>query len=246
MRGTLFLILFLLAGCTTTGTTVDNKQMAEGYYMKGLAFFQDKKFELASVEFHRSIQTDSSHKWSYYYLGIITDTQDKLDDAIHFYSEAIHQDSDFSEAYNALGAVYSRQQKWKDALAAYHKALANKLYTTPQVPWINIGRVFMAQKKYDQAIESYREAKRYSNQDFVIVELGTALLEAGKTKEAIQEFQEGVGLVPQNAFMRYNLALAYLKNGNKKSAVSEFRKTAELAPKTDLARKANQFLKTLR
>jgi Tfp pilus assembly protein PilF len=246
-RFIVIILFFALAGCVTTGgNTVDKTKMAEGYFMKGLAYFQEKKYELASSEFHRSIQTDSSNKLSYYYLGVISDYQDRLDDAIKYYREAISVDGDFSEAYNALGAAYSRQQNWNEALKAYNKALENKLYTTPHMPWLNIGRVYMMQKDYEKAIKAYREAKRYSYQDVIIYELGTALFDAGKIKEAVGEFQEGVKLAPQNASMRYSLALAYLKDGKKKPALVEFKKAAELAPKTDLADKANDHIKTLR
>lgn len=248
MRILALMILLSLAACVTTGGNqpVSKAKMAEGYYMKGLAHLQEKKYELALSEFHRSIQTDNSNKWSYYYLGYLSDYMEKLDDAVKYYKEAISLDSDFSEAYNALGAAYSRQGKWKNALEAYQNALENKLYTTPHVPWLNIGRVYMAQKNYPKAIEAYREAKRYANQDFIIYELGNALLDAGKTKDAIAEFQEGVKLIPQNASMRYSLALAYLKDGMKKPALAEFKKAAELAPKSDISRKANSYIKTLK
>jgi Tfp pilus assembly protein PilF len=238
--------MLAMTACVSTGNNIDKSKMSEGYFQKGLAYFQDKNLELASVEFHRSLQTDSSNKLSLYYLGVINDMQGKLDDAIKFYKEAISLDSDFSEAYNALGAVYSKQQKWSEAIRNYQKALENKLYTTPHVPYLNMGRVYMAQKDYNKAVEAYRDAKRFVNEDFIIYELGTALFEAGRTKEAISEFQEGAGLAPQNASMRYGLALAYLKDGNKKSASAEFRKAAELAPKTELAQKAQDYLKTLR
>jgi Tfp pilus assembly protein PilF len=46
--------------------------------------------------------------------------------------------------------------------------------------------------------------------------------------------------------MRYSLALAYLKDGKKKPALAEFKKAAELAPKSDISRKANSYIKTLR
>jgi Flp pilus assembly protein TadD len=46
--------------------------------------------------------------------------------------------------------------------------------------------------------------------------------------------------------MRYSLAVALLKDGNKKSALAEFKKAAELAPKSDIAQKANDYIKTLR
>jgi Tfp pilus assembly protein PilF len=247
MKTVLIFVLLALTGCASTGSsTVDKTKMAEGYFMKGLAYFQQNNLELASSEFNRSIQTDSSNKLSYYYLGLISDYQDKLDDAIKYYNQAINVDSDFSEAYNALGRVYSKQQKWKDAIKYYKKTLENKLYTSPHLPYYNIGEVYMAQKEYEKAAEAFREAKRYVIQDFIIYRLGTALLEAGKIKEAISQFQEGVDMAPQSALMRYSLALAFLKDGNKKSALAEFKKAAELAPKTEIARKANDYIKTLR
>ncbi len=240
-------MLLLLTGCaTTSGPPVDKTKMAEGYYTKGISHYQQKNYELASVEFNRSLQTDSNNKQSYYMLGLICSDQGKLDQAIKYFKEAIDRDSDYSEAYNALGTVYSRQQKWKEALKNFNKALENKLYSTPHIPYLNIGRLYMAQKEYDKAVDAYREAKRYANQDFIIFELGTALFEAGKNKEALSEFREGVGMAPQNADLRYSLALALLKDGDKKAALAEFKKTTELAPGSDLAKKAKDYIKTLR
>jgi pentatricopeptide repeat protein len=241
------IMLLLFAGCaTTTGPAVDKTKMAEGYYMKGMSHFQQKNYELASVEFNRSLQSDDNYKQSYYMLGIVNDYQGKLDDSVKYYKEAIARDPNYSEAYNALGAAYSKQQKWADALKYFKKALENKLYPTPHVPYLNIGRIYMAQKNYDKAVDAYREAKRYATQDFIIYELGTALFEAGRTKEAISEFQEGVGIAPQNANLRYSLALALLKDGNKKAALADFKKAAELAPGSEIAQKAKDYIKTLR
>ncbi len=247
MKQFVIAILFMLAGCATTGVpAVDKTKLAEGYYMKGLSHLQDKNYEMASVEFNRSIQTDDNYKQSYYGLGLINDYQGKLDDAAKYYQEAIDRDADYSEAYNALGVVYFKQQKWKEAVKMFNKALSNKLYTTPHVPYLNLGDLFMAQKDYNKAIEAYREYKRFVNLELTVFKLGTALLEAGRTKEAVNEFREGVGMAPQNGNLRYSLALALLRDGNKKAALAEFRKASELVPGSDIALKAKDYIKTLR
>jgi Tfp pilus assembly protein PilF len=246
MRTIALIMLLALTGCVTTGHRVDKSKMAEGYYTKGLSYLQEKNYEMASVEFNRSVQHDSNFKRSYYGLGIISDYQGKLEDAAKYYQMAIDKDPDYSEAYNALGVVYLKQKKWKEAERAFYRALDNKLYTTPHIPYLNLGDLYMEQKEHERAAEAYRESKRFVNTEWTIIKLGTALFEAGKIKEAIAEFQEGVGLAPQNANMRYSLALAYLKIGNKKFALTEFRKAAELAPKSDLAQKANDYIMTLR
>ena len=243
---TVVLVLFLTACATTQVNNVNNVKMAEGYYMKGVSYLQKKNYELALVEFQRSIQTDKKSKNAYFALGSVSETMGKFADAEGYYKEALDIDPEFSEAYNALGVVYSRQERWKDALKAFHKSLENKLYTTPHVAYYNMAHVYMAQKNYEKAIEAYRDSKRFANYDQTIYELGTALFEAGKVKEAISEFKEGVSLSPGNAYIRYGLALALMKDGNKKAALEEFKKTAELAPKSELAQKAKDYITTLR
>ncbi len=247
MRTIAFVILLTLAGCAMTSATVPKEKMAEGYYMKGLAHLEQKNYELALVEFQRSVQTDSKNKKAYYALGLVHYMQDKLKEAERFYKESLDIDSKFSEAHNALGNVYAKQKKWNKAIKSYKKALKNTLYTTPHLPHLNMGSVYMARKEYGKAAEAYHESKKYANLEWTVYYLGMALLEGGKTKAAIREFQEGVQLAPKNAFMRYGLALALLKSGRKNEAAASFKKAAKLAPpKSDIARMANDYIRTLR
>ena len=246
MRRTIAAILLLvLAGCVTTGTSENSTKMAEGYYNRGINHLQTKDYEKAMVEFQRSINTDSKFKMSYYAMGMTYDMMGKLSDAEKYYKEAIDIDSDFSDAYNSLGTIYMKQKKWKEALKAFQKALQNKMYATPNIAYVNIGDVYVNLEDYPKAIEAYREAKRYANQDYIIYRLGMALGRAGKTKEAIGELQEGVALTPKNPDMRLALGLALLKDGNKNAAVTEFKRVVELAPQSDAAKTARDYINTL-
>ncbi len=245
-RTVLILFLAITACATTSGPRVNKAKMAEGYYMKGYSFFQDGKYELAWAEFNRSIQADSSYKQSYYMMGIICQYREQYDLAVVNFKEAVDRDPNYSEAYNAMGTSYSKQKKWKEALNAYHKALENPLYTTPHITYVNIARVYMEQRDYGKAVEAYRDAKRYSKQDFILDELGTALFEAGRVKEAIKEYQEALQMAPQNALVRYRLGVALLRDGNKKAALDEFKKAAELAPGSEVALQAKDYIRTLR
>lgn len=240
-------LLAAVAACTATAShPVDKTKMSEGYLTRGYAYLEGDKVELALTEFHRSLQENPKNKWAYYYLGVTSDKLGKLDDAEKYYSEAIDIDSNFSEAYNALGVVYSKQQKWKEAVKNFRMALENNLYSTRYIPYLNMGDAYMNQRDYEKAVEAYRESKRYEKIDFIIIKLGEALLEAGKTKDAIREFQEASAMSPANPLVRYRLAVAHLKDGNRSAAVAEFKKAAELAPKSEIAQKANEYLKTLR
>ena len=244
-RALVAIIILTFAGCATTGTTTDKTKMAEGYYGRGLSHLQNKDYEKALVEFQRSINTDGKYKMSYYAMGMVYDLMGKYPEAEKYYKEAIDVDSEFSDAHNALGTVYMKQKKWKEALKSFQRALNNKLYATPNITYVNMGDLFMTTEEYPKAVEAYREAKRYVNQDYIIYRLGMALLKAGRTKDAITEFQEGVALTPKNADMRLALALAFLKDGNKRSALAEFRKVVEFAPQSDSAKIARDYIKTL-
>ena len=243
-RTTVAILLLLLAGCATTGTS-DKTKMAEGYYNRGINHLQTKDFEKAMVEFQRSINTDPKFKMSYYAMGMAYDMMGKLNDAEKYYKEAIDLDHEFSDAYNSLGTVYMKQKKWKEALKAFQKTLQNKMYATPNIAYVNIGDVYLNLEDYPKAIEAYQEAKRYANQDYIIYRLGIALFRSGKTKEAIGELQEGVALTPKNPDMRLALGLALLKDGNKNAAITEFKKVVELAPQSDAAKTARDYVNTL-
>ncbi len=245
MRRTIAAILLLaLAGCTTTGTA-DKSKMAEGYYNRGISHLQSKDYEKAMVEFQRSINTDSKFKMSYYATGMVYDMMGKFSDAEKYYKEAIDIDSEFSDAYNSLGTIYMKQKKWKEALKTFQKTLQNKMYATPNITYVNIGDVYLNLEDYPKAIEAYREAKRYANQDYIIYRLGTTLARSGKTKEAVSELQEGVALTPKNADMRLALGIALLKDGNKYAAITEFKKVVELAPQSEAAKTAKDYIVTL-
>ena len=236
MRAIALLVLVVLTGCVTTGgNTVDKSKMAEGYYMKGLSYLQDKNYEMASVEFNRSIQHDKTYKGSYYGLGIINDYQGKLDEAAKYYQEAIDQDDQYSEAYNALGVVYSKQKKYKEAITAYNKALANKLYTTPHIPYSNLGDLYMDQKNYEKAAEAYRESKRFVINDRTILMLGTALFESGKIKEAIEIYKLNVDAYPESFNVYDSIGEAYMKNKQNDLSIENYKKSLELNPKNDNA-----------
>lgn len=247
--------LFLLSACASTGSQpqqppvappLDKVKVSEGYLHKGIAFFQAEKYELALTEMHKAAQENPKNKDAYQALGVTYFKLGKLDDAEKYYKEAVSIDDAYSDAYNGLGVVYSLQKKWKDALKNFQKALDNKLYPGRAMVYSNMGDMYMYQKDYAKAAESYRESKRYEKIDFIIIKLGDALLEGGKTREAVGEFQEASQMSPANPLARYKLGVALLKNGNKAAAIAEFRKTIELAPKSDAARKANDYLRTLR
>ncbi|MEW6680570.1 MAG: tetratricopeptide repeat protein [bacterium] len=65
---------------------------------------------------------------------------------------------------------------------------------------------------------------------FLYHSLGSAYLEKGMFKEAIQAFKDALRVSPDEPNSYYNLGVAYWKGGRIKEAISAYRKVLKLSP----------------
>jgi tetratricopeptide (TPR) repeat protein len=85
----------------------------------------------------------------------------------------------------------------------------------------NLGNLFIAEQKTEEAIAQYREAIRIKP-DFVDVynNWGIALLKEGKNKEAITRFRKALELKPGYADAQNNLKIARRAAGGQRDTPS--------------------------
>ena len=95
----------------------------------------------------------------------------------------------------------------------------------------NLGNVFIAEQKIEEAINHYREAIRIKP-DFprALYNLGNALLAQEKTREAIIQYQATVRIKPDFVDVYNNWGVALLKEGKTQEAITRFEKALELKP----------------
>ena len=133
--------------------------------------------------------------------------QGRLDEAKAKTLEQLGQSPASVEGYNLLGIIESGQQDYPGALAAFQKAL--QLAPNSAKTHINLGNVYLIQKKADLAEKEFRTVLRLDpqNQDGNY-NLGVLLMAKGAPAQAIPLLSR---VRPANTATRFNLIQAYFQ-----------------------------------
>ena len=143
-----------LPGCAISEESI---QKSKGYYQEGVAsleYDQQKSY----VSFQKALKLDPGNKEARYGLGHILALQGKLLQAEEELRAATALDENYSEAYTYLGQVLQKQGRWRDAIASFHQALANPVYTTPDLARFHLGRSLAHEGDYQGAMEAFEDA----------------------------------------------------------------------------------------
>ena len=78
--------------------------------------------------------------------------------AIELCQEAIELDPDSGCPYNDIGSYFVVMGKGDEAIGWFKKAIASKVYTPRHFPHINLGKLYLSRKDYQQALHHFEEA----------------------------------------------------------------------------------------
>ena len=128
-----------------------------------------------------------------------------------------------------LGVVNGRQDQWDDALACWNKILQAQPNDAGLL--FNIGQAYLKKRQYNTA-ETF--LRRVVNINPKMVQgwhiLAIVCQEQGKIEAAIEYFQTGLNLSPNDPQINNNLGNALLKANRLKEAVSVFSRVVEEYP----------------
>jgi tetratricopeptide (TPR) repeat protein len=131
-------------------------------------------------------------------------------------------------AHYNLGNLYSRQDKLAEAVQQYEAAVrAEPNYAEAQN---NLGTVLLRQGRFDEAIAHHSAAVRIRPEYLYYFNLANALAGAGRSAEAITDYQQALRLDPNSSAAHHNLGLALQAEGKNEEAMAEFRAALRLQP----------------
>jgi tetratricopeptide (TPR) repeat protein len=118
---------------------------------------------------------------------------------------------------------------WHDAQSLYEHTL--RITRNNYLIHYNLGNIFYAQGKLDQAIPHFRASLRikptyvkpYNN-------LGLALFDQGKVDQAISFYNEAIKIQPDYATAHNNLGVALASRGNVEQAISHYTEALRIQP----------------
>ncbi len=154
-------------------------------------------------------------------------------DAIKWLEKAVELDPNNKDAWYCLGRTYYTRSRLIDARKAFETVLALDPHNAKAEN--NLGLIFESDAQPSAALDAYRTAIAWEQQsshpsEQPYVNLGSLLLEQGRTAEAIPQLEKSVTLAPNDGFCRLKLGTAYMRAGKLEYAQKELEKATSLEP----------------
>ena len=158
---------------------------------------------------------------------------DDYPDAIKWLEKAVEFDPKNKDAWYYLGRAYYTNARLLEARRAFQRVLDLDPHDVKAEN--NLGLIFESSAQPDAAIDSYTKAIDWDQRsphpsEQPYVNLGSLLLEQGRTEEAISALEKSVALAPNDGFCRLKLGTVYLRAGKLEAAQRELEKATSLEP----------------
>jgi tetratricopeptide (TPR) repeat protein len=143
--------------------------------------------------YYSMISENPENHDAHYNLGLVLQSQGKLEEAITHYRQAIALSGGDARYHNNLGAALAATRKVDEAIEHFNQAIA--LDPTNAGAFCNLGNAYFSQEKIEEAKNQYRRAieikpdyaKAHNN-------LAVALKQTGQLKQAYQHRYEAMRL----------------------------------------------------
>jgi tetratricopeptide (TPR) repeat protein len=163
----------------------------EAMELVGKAYQHHMKGEIdKAIELYNQALQKCPTAEAYTFRGWARSFHHDFEEAIADCHRAIDVDPEFGNPYNDIGAYYIELNQPDDAIPWLKMALKAKRYESFCFPYYNLGRVFEAQGKLEQALENYHAALN-ENAGYLLaakaierVKARVGLLEKARTGEA--------------------------------------------------------------
>jgi tetratricopeptide (TPR) repeat protein len=99
------------------------------------------------------------------FLGWAMSFQGHLAEATEECLRAIEIDSEFGNPYNDIGVYLMQQDKLDESISWLEKAKQAKRYEPRQFPFLNLGRIYIRQGRWWEALREFEEAVRLAPRD---------------------------------------------------------------------------------
>jgi Tfp pilus assembly protein PilF len=144
--------------------STEEKRQALDLWREGYRRQAAGDLDAAMQSYRRSLAvwpTDEAHT----FLGWAMSFQGRLDEAIEECHRAIAVDPDFGNPYNDIGVYLMQQHKLDEAIPWLEKAKRAPRYEPRHFPFMNLGRVYLKQGKWWDALRELQTAARLAPRD---------------------------------------------------------------------------------
>src|SRR5512140_3426814 len=216
------------------GPSFKERRSAEIHHDLGVDALRGGRFPEALREFDAALAIDDGFAEAHRGRALVLDLGfGRNDEAERAYRRAIALSPGFSEAHNDLGQLLAKTGRYDAALAEFDVALDNMLYKEPYVARCNKGLALHRMGRRDEGLAELRaclaaaptfcKGRR---------ELGRALLDEGRVREALDELGAYARSCDRVADAHLQLGLARMKAGDVAGARDAFERCREIGGTT--------------
>jgi len=230
----------------STGRRVGVGLLASGmvFFLGARTWSQAVGYESMETLCERTLAANPDAWIAHNNLGAVLSTHGDLDGAAREYRVALRLKPADSSAHSNLGVVFFRLGRVDEAIAEYRTSLG--IQPDSEKVWFNLGNAFRAERRNQEAIAAYSHAidddARWVNPRY---DMGTILLELGRTAEAGHEAQKIVAIEPGGISGHYLLARAAAAIGRYDVATAEASTALEIARRSGDEKTIQQMQATL-
>ena len=242
--GLTLVVVFIVSGCAADRAYRERQErnardLGERYY----AANESSK---ALEQFLKALEFYPDDPFLHYDLALAYVDKRQFDTAELHLKEAIRLKPDYASAYNYLGVLYFRKGKVDLAIESYQKALANLLWTKPQLAHLNLGIAYLSLKQYQKAVVHFKEAinliPRYVDAHNG---LGQAYEGLKMYAQARRAYEKALEYNPAYTPALLNLGKLLYRSGEKQKATEYLDKVVKLEPNSARASEAMGYLRAL-
>lgn len=110
---------------------------------------------------------------------------------------------------------------------------------------LNLAHIYNDSGFHDKAVENYKKyLSQFPNSPDVIVDMGVSYFELNKFDEAISIMESALEINPGHQIAHFNLGIVNFSKGNLAQAKDWWQKTIDINPSSDIAKKAEDLIKS--
>jgi tetratricopeptide (TPR) repeat protein len=130
---------------------------ATALWRAGYRYQMEGEFDRAIEHYERSVAVHPTAE-AHTFLGWSMSFQGRLEEATAECLRAIEIDPDFGNPYNDIGVYLMQQGKLDEAIPWLGKAKQARRYEPRQFPFLNLGRVYLQQGRWWDALREFEGA----------------------------------------------------------------------------------------
>ena len=142
----------------------ENLRRATELWRAAYRYQMEGELDRAIEHYQRSIEVYPTAE-AHTFLGWTLSFQGRLEEATTECLQAIEIDSEFGNPYNDIGVYLMKQEKLDEAIPWLEKAKQAKRYEPRQFPFMNLGRIYLKQERWWDALREFEAAVRLAPAD---------------------------------------------------------------------------------